>query len=244
MITLNKKSIIYFTIFIASMALILYVLYALGLLNLFTDRHRLLKFIEDHKTYAVIIFIGLQVLQVVIAPIPGEVTGFVGGMLFGTFWGIAYSTIGLTLGSWGAFGLGRLVGRPLIEAVVDTETIKRYDYVMKHKGLFLAFLLFILPGFPKDYLCYMLGLGHMGNAAFLFVSTVGRLLGTTLLTLGGVFFRKADYRALFTLIGLSIFFILITMVYRQNIERWLRKIRAIQRLKSRSETSKMSKKRD
>ncbi len=244
MITLNKKSIASLSIFIAVMALLIYVLYVLGLLDLFTDRHRLLKFIEDHRTYAVIIFIGMQALQVVLAPIPGEVTGFAGGMLFGTFWGIVYSTMGLTLGSWAAFWLGRAVGRPLVEALIDAETIKRYDYVMKHKGLFLAFLLFIVPGFPKDYFCYLLGLGHMGLAAFLFVSTLGRLLGTTLLTLGGAFFRAADYRALFTLVGVSIVFIFMTMVYRGQIEHWLRRIRAIQRLKSRSENHKLARETD
>lgn len=242
MITLKKKSIASLSIFIAVMALLIYVLYVLGLLDLFTDRHRLLKFIEDHKTYAVIIFIGLQALQVVLAPIPGEVTGFAGGILFGTFWGVVYSTMGLTLGSLAAFWLGRAVGRPLVEAVIDMETIKRYDYVMKHKGLFLAFLLFIIPGFPKDYFCYLLGLGHMGYAAFFLVSTLGRLFGTTLLTLGGVFFRAADYRALFTLVGVSIVFLLTTMVFRENIERWFRRIRAIQRLKSRSENHKLSNK--
>jgi uncharacterized membrane protein YdjX (TVP38/TMEM64 family) len=242
MITLNNKSITSLAIFIVFVAFLIYVLYVLGLLDLFTDRHRLLKFIEDHKTYAAIIFIGLQALQVVLAPVPGEVTGFAGGMLFGTFWGIVYSTVGLTLGSWAAFLLGRAVGRPLVEAVIDRGTIKRYDYVMKHKGLFLAFLLFIIPGFPKDYFCYLLGLGHMGHAAFLLVSTLGRLLGTTLLTLGGVYFRTANYRALFTLVGVSIVFILTTMVFRANIERWFRRIRAIQRLKSRSGNHKLCKK--
>jgi uncharacterized membrane protein YdjX (TVP38/TMEM64 family) len=81
----------------------------------------------------------------------------------------------------GAFGLARLAGRPLVEKLVSPETIKRYDYVMKHKGLFLAFLLFLIPGFPKDYMCYLLGLGHMGQRDFLIVSTTGRLLGTVLL---------------------------------------------------------------
>jgi uncharacterized membrane protein YdjX (TVP38/TMEM64 family) len=241
-IALNRKSLISLAIFIGAMAVLFYVLYLTGLLDLFTNKHRLLKFIADHKAYAAVIFIGLQALQVVFAPIPGEVTGFVGGMLFGTFWGIVYSTFGLTLGSWVAFSLGRVVGRPLVEAVIDKETISRYDYVMKHKGLFLAFLLFVLPGFPKDYLCYLLGLGHMGHTAFLLVSTLGRLLGTTLLTLGGAFFRAANYRALFTLVSVSIFFILITMVYRTNMERWFRRIRAMQRLKSRSDNHKLGRK--
>ena len=110
-------------------------------------------------------------------------------MFFGTGWGILYSTIGLTIGSWIAFMLARLAGRPLVEMIVKPETIKRYDYVMKHKGMFLAFLMFLIPGFPKDILCYLLGLGHMGQRDFLLVSTTGRLLGTTLLTLGGTLFR-------------------------------------------------------
>lgn len=218
-----------------------YLLYAFGLIDYFTDKDLLLKVINEHRTYAALIFIGLQALQVVAAPIPGEVTGFVGGMFFGAASGILYSTIGLTIGSWIAFLLARLAGRPLVEKVVNAETINKYDYVMKHKGLFLAFLMFLIPGFPKDILCYLLGLGHMGQREFLLVSTSGRLLGTTLLTLGGTFFRAGHYGALFTLVGFSLLLILLTMIYRENIERWFRKLRAAQHLKHRAAREKARK---
>jgi uncharacterized membrane protein YdjX (TVP38/TMEM64 family) len=234
MMPLDKKAVFKFLCFILAFAGVLYLLYAAGLLNLFVSKQRLLRFIDEHRTNAIFIFVGLQALQVVFAPIPGEATGLVGGYLFGTFWGIVYSTLGLTLGSWIAFSLAKLVGRPLVEAMVNPETIQRYDYVMKHKGLFLAFLLFIIPGFPKDYLCYLLGLGHMGPASFLLVSTLGRLLGTTLLTLGGAFFRNKQYTALFTLAGLSIFLILLVMIYRKTIEQWIRKLRAAHLLRVRA----------
>jgi uncharacterized membrane protein YdjX (TVP38/TMEM64 family) len=235
MLNLDKKTIAKLLLFILAFSGALYLMYTMGLLDLFLSKRRLLQFIEEHRTNAVLIFIGLQSLQVVFAPIPGEATGLVGGYLFGTFWGIVYSTIGLTLGSWAAFSLAKLVGRPLVEAVVNPETIQRYDYVMKHKGLFLAFLLFILPGFPKDYLCYLLGLGHMGYTSFLLVSTSGRLLGTTLLTLGGSFFRNKQYAELFTLAGFSVFFILLVMIYRKTIEQWLRKLRVSHLLKARAD---------
>jgi uncharacterized membrane protein YdjX (TVP38/TMEM64 family) len=235
MIKLDQKTAVNLVIFILVFCGILYLLYVFGWLDLFLSKQRLLQFIEEHRTNAVLLFIGLQALQVVFAPIPGEVSGFVGGILFGTFWGIVYSTIGLTLGSWIAFSLAKLVGRPLVEAVVSQETIQRYDYVMKHKGLFLAFLLFIIPGFPKDFLCYLLGLGHMGHGAFLLVSTLGRLLGTTMLTLGGSFFRAKQYAALFMLVGIAIFLVLLTMIYRKSLERWFRNIRAAQLLKHRSD---------
>jgi len=234
MITFNKKTIGGFMLAALVLGGMFYLLYAHGFIAYFTDKTRLLHFINEHRAYAALIFIGLQVLQVVAAPVPGEMTGFVGGMLFGTAAGIFYSTIGLALGSWVAFMLARLAGRPLVEMVVKAETIKRYDYVMKHKGLFLAFLMFLVPGFPKDILCYLLGLGHMGQRDFLLVSTSGRLLGTTLLTLGGTFFRNRQYGALFTLFGISLFLILITMVYRETIERWFRALRAAQLLKHRA----------
>lgn len=210
-----------------------YLLYAFGLIDLFLDRQRLLAFINEHRAYAALSFIGLQSIQVVAAPVPGEVTGFVGGYFFGAGWGILYSTIGLTLGSWFAFMISRVLGRHIVEAVVNPEVIARYDYVMKHKGMFIAFLMFLIPGFPKDILCYILGLGHMGQREFLLVSTSGRLLGTTLLTIGGTYFRDARYGAFFTVVGIGIGAILVVMIYRENIEGWFRKQRLAQHLKNR-----------
>jgi len=244
MITLDKKTIAGFAAACLFLAGFIYVLYAYGFIDYFTDRQRLLNFIKEHRANAAFIFIGLQALQVVAAPVPGEATGFVGGMFFGTGWGILYSTIGLTLGSWIAFLLARLAGRPLVEMVVKVETIKRYDYVMKHKGLFLAFLMFLIPGFPKDILCYLLGLGHMGQRDFLLVSTTGRLLGTTLLTVGGTLFRDKRYGALFTLLGVSLLLVLLTMVYRATIERWFRRMRAAQHRKHRADRAKLKKIKD
>ncbi|MHB8844456.1 MAG: TVP38/TMEM64 family protein [Nitrospirota bacterium] len=238
MFKLDRKSILQL-LFIATLLTVgTYLLYYFGLIDLFLDRQRLLAFIQEHRAYATLIFIGLQSLQVVAAPVPGEVTGFVGGYLFGTFWGIVYSTIALTIGSWTAFMIARLLGRHIVEVVVSAEVIKRYDYVMKHKGLFLAFLMFLIPGFPKDLLCYLLGLGHMGQRDFLLVSTTGRLLGTTLLTVGGTLFRDARYGAFFSVVGIGIGTILLVMIYRENIERWFRLLRARHHRKSRAEKRK------
>ena len=235
MIKLDKKTILGLSLLALVIAGIIYLLFPLGLFQYFTDRQRLLHFFKEHRAYAALIFIGLQALQVVAAPLPGEVTGFVGGMLFGAAGGIVYSTLGLTLGSWLAFVLARIAGRPLVEKIVKPETIGRYDYVMKHQGLFLAFLMFLIPGFPKDILCYLLGLGHMRHRDFLVVSTTGRLLGTVLLTAEGSFFRDKRYGAFFSVLGISIGAVLIVMVYRKNIEQWFRGMRAAYLHKARGE---------
>lgn len=233
MIRFDKKTMVGLAVFGMVVAFTLYLLFPMGLVRYFMDRELLARFISEHRTNAVVIFIGFQILQVIAAPLPGEVTGFVGGVFFGTLGGILYSTIGLTIGSWIAFMLARAAGRPLVEKIVNPETIRRYDYVMKHKGLFLAFLMFLIPGFPKDILCYILGLGHMGHRNFLLVSTTGRLLGTVLLTLEGELFRDKRYAAFFTVLGISIAIILLVMIYRNGIERWFRRMRAAQLLRHR-----------
>ncbi len=238
MFKIERKTMIGLSLFALVAAVVVYLLFPLGLASYFTDRERLMHFFTEHRAYAALLFIGLQTLQVVAAPVPGEVTGFAGGMLFGTAWGILYSTVGLTVGSWIAFSLARMAGRPLVESIVKAETLRRYDYVMKHKGLFLAFLMFLIPGFPKDILCYLLGLGHMGHRDFLMVSTTGRLLGTVLLTMEGSFFRDKHYGAFFTVLGISLIIILLVMIYRENIERWFRSMRVAHRLKARADREK------
>ncbi|MEW6330879.1 MAG: TVP38/TMEM64 family protein [Pseudomonadota bacterium] len=223
----DKKTILLILLAVAVMGAMVWAMYATGLMDLLTSKNRLLQFIRENRMHAATLFIGLQVAQVVAAPIPGEVTGFVGGILFGPVWGVVYSTIGLTIGSWIAFMLARVLGRPIVERIASRETIERYDYVMKHKGLLLAFLMFLIPGFPKDILCYILGLGHMRQRDFLIVSAAGRLLGTVLLTVGGTFFRDARYGALFTVVGISLAIILLVMIYRDRVERALQRVTGV-----------------
>ncbi|BAN34935.1 hypothetical protein SCD_n01099 [Sulfuricella denitrificans skB26] len=222
----NKKALLLLLLLLSGLTVIGFLLYTSGFVNLFLSKEHLLDFINRHRAYAAFIFIGLQAAQVVIAPVPGELTGFVGGLIFGSAWGVVYSTIGLTLGSWLAFMLARMLGRPLVERVVKAETIARYDYVMQHKGRLLAFFMFLIPGFPKDYLCYLLGLGHMRLRDFLVIVTAGRMLGTSLLTLAGSYYESQRYGLLFAVVGFGLGIMLIAIVFRDRIERWLHRFQS------------------
>jgi len=188
----------------------------------FSDRERAVELITSQDPYDELIFIALQILQVVFAPIPGELSGFLGGYLYGPLLGTLYSTIGLTLGSWLAFLLAHIFGLPLVERVVKADTLKKYDYILEHKGVFIAFFLFLIPGFPKDYLCYILGLSHMRVWTFLVISTVGRLFGTILLSFFGSFARNNHFWPLATLLAIAGLCLLVAYLYR---EKWLEKIK-------------------
>ncbi len=199
-------------------------LYETGLVSFFLERERMKQFLHSLGALSFIGFIGLQAAQVIISPIPGEVTGLMGGYLYGKFLGTVLSTIGLTLGSWVAFALSRTFGRPFAEKFVRKEMMCRFDYLLHHKGAFLVFLLFLIPGFPKDYLCYILGLGHLTTKEFLVISTVGRFFGTVLLTLGGDYIRHHQYYRFFLLTGVAIVVILLSMLYRNKIEKLLQRL--------------------
>jgi len=190
---------------------------------LFSSRRRVIEFISAFHPYDEIVFIILQVLQVVAAPIPGEVTGLIGGYLYGPLLGTIYSTIGLTIGSWMAFILARFFGLPLVEKVVNPVIIDKYDYFLEHRGLFVSFLLFLIPGFPKDYMCYIMGTSHMKTWHFLGISTAGRLLGTVLLSVSGSCARNDQYLELLFIAGVSSLLIVIAYFYRDKLLEALKK---------------------
>lgn len=188
----------------------------------FSNREQLSAFVASFGYFAPLTFIGLQVFQVLFAPIPGELTGFIGGYLFGIGLGLVYSTIGLTIGSLCAFLIARRLGMPFVRRFVGQELMGKFDYLMEHQGAFFAFIFFLIPGLPKDYFCYLLGLSPMHIITFFVVSFVGRIPGTLLLNLQGQAVRSEDYRRFFVVLGIALFLIVLTVVYRDRIERWLK----------------------
>ena len=193
-----------------------------GLVHFFLSKEEILKFLDSLGPLSFLGFIVLQVLQVVAAPVPGEVTGFLGGFLYGPALGVFLSTVGLTMGSWLAFWLSKVFGRPFVEKFVSKKTMEKYDYLLHHKGAFLVFLLFLIPGTPKDILCYILGLGHLTTKEFLLISTVGRFGGTALLTLGGNYIRHHQYYRFWVLLAVAIVIVFFSLVYKDKLERLFR----------------------
>ncbi|MCX5855078.1 MAG: TVP38/TMEM64 family protein [Deltaproteobacteria bacterium] len=187
------------------------------LYSFFADKNKVIAFIHSYP-HDEIVFISLQIMQVVAAPIPGEITGLIGGYLYGPVLGTLYSTVGLTVGSWLAFILARYFGLSLVEKVVKPETIQKYDYFMEHRGAFVSFLLFLIPGFPKDYLCYIMGVSHMKTWTFMVISTVGRFFGTMLLSVSGSCARNNQITVLVIIAVVSGIFVIVAYFYR---DKWL-----------------------
>lgn len=188
-----------------------------------TDKEKIQAFLKAAGPLGPLLFIVTQALQVVLAPIPGEATGFIGGFLFGVAPGLVYSTIGLTVGSILAFLLGRWLEEHFVARVVRPETLKKFDFLIERQGTLIAFFLFLLPGFPKDYLCFILGLSNMSLRLFVVMVTVGRLPGTLMLTLQGAQVYKGNYYVTFILFGLCLALGGVMYWYRETLYQWLKR---------------------
>lgn len=118
------------------------------LLRLYEDQAFLHERLQQWGILAPLLFIVLQALQVVIAPIPGEVTGLLGGFVFGEWLGFFYSTVGLTAGSLFAFWVGRQLGAPFVQRLVDQRLWGRVGFIVEAEGAILCFVIFLIPGLP------------------------------------------------------------------------------------------------
>ena len=190
--------------------------------GIYSSSDKLSKFLQSLGPYSPAVFVLLQVLQVVAAPFPGELTGVAGGYVYGETFGFILSAVGLTLGSWMAFELASILGRPFVERFVRLEVLHKFDFLTTNTGATICFLLFLIPGFPKDYLCYLLGLSRMKLATFLLVSIIGRMPGTYLLTVQGAKFRSEEYYDVIIFGVVSAVIVVAAYLYRNKIYDWVK----------------------
>lgn len=120
-----------------------------------------------------LLFIALQVVQVIYPIIPGGMTSVIGHIIFGPLLGFSYNVIGIFIGSLLAFGLARRYGSSFAKAFVSDATYDKYiAYLDRKDGRFFAWFLaaaFALPGFPDDFLCMVAGLSKMSLKRFVWI---------------------------------------------------------------------------
>lgn len=191
------------------------------LARLYEDKRYLKHVLRDLGVLAPIAFMALQALQVIISPIPGEATGFLGGYLFGEWLGFIYSTIGLTAGSVIAFMVGRWLGVHFVRKMVSADTWAKLGFIVEAEGAILCFIVYLIPGLPKDIVCYLFGISPMPLWVFALVSGVGRMPGTWILSAQGARTEAGQYIEVIAITAVAIAVALPLFYYRHRITVWL-----------------------
>ncbi len=169
-----------------------------GLIHTLSHKDQLIPLLRGGGIRGALVCIGVQFLQVVIFVIPGEITQFASGYVFGAWHGFLYSVIGIMLGSAFNFYFARVVGRPALERLVGRSSMKKADDLLNGaKGKSAIFLLFLIPGTPKDAMCSGAGFCGMGLVEFVVISGLARSPAMLSSILLGSQASRHDYRAMF-----------------------------------------------
>ncbi|MDF2883018.1 MAG: associated Golgi protein [Clostridiaceae bacterium] len=152
----------------------------------FKDPERVKKIIMSYGKYSMLAFLILQFIQVAVFFIPGEIIQISGGFIYGTWSGSLISMIGISIGSIFAYSVSHYYGRPLLIKIINKKNINFFDKVSNYGKIdYVVFLLYLIPGIPKDALAYICGVSKLNLRKFIFLSTLGRVPGVIVSTYFG-----------------------------------------------------------
>ncbi len=184
-----------------------------------TNREFFKNWMDEYGILGGFIYVIMVIFQVVVALVPGEPVEIAGGYAFGAVWGTVLYLIGSTIGSMIVFLLVRKYGNRLVEMVFSKKDIKGLEFLRNKKREALLILLFVIPGTPKDLLCYFAGLTSISTKVWVIVCSLGRIPSIITSTIGGDALEKSNYT--WTIVAFSI--ALITSLVGIVIYRGMRK---------------------
>ena len=178
----------------------------------FKDLDAVNAYLDKYETASWFVYIGLQILQIIVSVIPGQMIQFAAGYAY-VFW-LAYllSITGIALGTIATFYLARLLGKDAMHVIFGEEKITYFvNHLNSKKAYITLFILFVIPGFPKDLITYAAGVSEIRITPFLILNLIGRspaLLATILMgsmTRTGSYFGMVILTAAVTVVFLLCF---------------------------------------
>ena len=171
-----------FYVFIAAVfiAFITYITirYTPLIMSVITRPKKFREFLLSYGSASILVYIVFQILHVAIILIPGEFIQIAAGYIYGTFMGTVYSVIGIFIGMVIVFYATRIFGYKLIKILIPPKKLEKYSFLINNpKYEIIIFVLFLIPGIPKDALTYISGLTPIKPHKFLIIATLARFPG-------------------------------------------------------------------
>ena len=158
------------------------------------DPEQFRSWVDASGVWGRIAFVGMVVLQVIVAFIPGEAIELAAGYAFGALEGTVLSMIGIVIGSCIIFWLVRRFGVKMVEVFFSKEKIDQVKFLNNQKKTkILAFLLMLIPGTPKDFLSYFAGLTRLDLGQWLLIVMIARLPSVITSTVTGAVAGEKRY---------------------------------------------------
>jgi uncharacterized membrane protein YdjX (TVP38/TMEM64 family) len=210
-------------VFVA-LAVFFTVKYGPGIIKIIRKPDHFRDFLASYKSISILVFMFFQVLQVVISPIPGEFVQIAGGYVYGTFLGTVYSTTGILIGAIIAFYIARLVGFRLVKDLVSEQSIEKLNFLVNNpKSEITMFILFLIPGIPKDILVYLAGLTPIKPLNFFIIFIIARFPIILASSFVGSNIQERDYLPVAIVAGITGALFVLGLIYKDKVIHILHK---------------------
>jgi uncharacterized membrane protein YdjX (TVP38/TMEM64 family) len=184
------------------------------------------EYIDGLGSVGALFYILIQVAHVIIVVIPGEIVQIAAGYAFGTFLGTLYSLAGIIIGTVIVFFGTRLAGSAIVRAFIPPMTLKKFDFLINSpKSEIAMFVLFLIPGIPKDALVYISGLTPVNPWKFLLICVVARFPGLWGSAYIGAHLQKKDYWPVAIMSGLALVLFVVGILAKDKIILRLHRLR-------------------
>jgi uncharacterized membrane protein YdjX (TVP38/TMEM64 family) len=188
------------------------------------------EYLVSYGPVSALIYVLASALQIIIAVIPGEIVQVAGGYAFGTPLGTVYALAGTILGTLVAFAATRLLGFSLVKALISPKTLEKFDFLIKTPKFESAlFVLFLIPGIPKDALVYISGLTPIRPLRFLLICTIARFPGILGSAYIGANLQEKDYLPVWIMSGIALVLFVVGILARNKIIERLHRLRYIKK---------------
>ena len=179
------------------------------------------NFIIGYGVAGFFVYFGLQAVQTVILVIPGTVIQVAGGYVYGFWIGFLGSFAGIALGTFFTFYLARILGKDALRLLLGHERFTSVvNRLNKKKALVIIFIIYVIPGLPKDLVGYAAGISQMKFLPFLFLSMAGRLPTLMGSILVGSMMNDKNYVFVIVIIGVFTAFFIAAFIKRKDIATW------------------------
>jgi uncharacterized membrane protein YdjX (TVP38/TMEM64 family) len=185
-----------YLILVVSILIILAICYFIGkpLLEFVSEPEAFRVWVQSKGLLGILVFMILNILQVILAIIPGGPFEVGAGYAFGVIPGTILCDIAMSIGGVINFLLVRKFGMKFIELFTTREKIESVKFLKANKkSEMLLFLFFLLPGTPKDLMCYVVGLSNITLSKWVIINLVGRLPAILFSAMGGSALGKQKY---------------------------------------------------
>ena len=181
-------------------------------------------FLEKYETQSIFVYIGLQIVQIVISIIPGQVFQMAAGYIYGFRPALLFAMTGALLGTTLSFMLAKALGRDFLHIFFGEEKMSYYIERLNSKKMYaIVFFLYLIPGIPKDMVSYAAGVSEIKFKPFIIISALGRLPGMIGCLLMGDMMMEENYTGAVIIGVFAVITFALCIIFRKKIHGLLDK---------------------